>query len=369
MRAGYNNEAQGPLMENADTLIQVIEQPLNNHSSTPMLYLVKAGDTLSQIITKHYDIRYNDPRYKVAQASVLYFNDSIKDPNEVYVGQLLRLMPLPDDSVIGACSVPENFHTERRALATTRHRLEPQDNNYVERMKHHIPTTPKEQDAFWTLAWLQQNYDLLSVSAGGGINAFGGLVSQSHNAFIAEVKMHYAQYQRGAITENQYDYRRQKSLKTYAKKLGPFEKVLLKGKTAREAVRINRSKALPATVKIDNHLQRLGRMAQTAKYGGVVLTAAGVGMGCYNISNEKNQHKKNEIFVETVASTIAGAASSYGLAVILVSNPVGWFVAIGLGVGAAYGSYQAGKKARSFYNQHGQSIDLVNMSGVDRLCN
>jgi hypothetical protein len=268
-------------MENADNLIQLIEQPLSNDLETPMLYLVKAGDTLSKIIANHYDINYKDPRYQVAQASVLYFNDSIKDPNEIFVGQLIRLMPLPEDNAMAFCPVPEDFHKERRATVTTRHRLEPMNNGYIDRVKHHIPSSTQEQEAFWALAWLEQHYGLASTSLAGGMNAFGGLVSQQHNAFIAEVKTLYTQYQRGAITENQYAYRRQQALKMYAKKLGPFEKLLLKGKTAREAIRINRSKALPATAKVDYHLQRLNKMAKVTKYGGVVLSVAGVGMGCY----------------------------------------------------------------------------------------
>jgi hypothetical protein len=366
--AANNSRAKGTLMENVDTLIHLIEQPLNNLNETPMLYMVKAGDTLSQIITQHYDIRYHDPRYKFAQASVLYFNKSIKDPNEILSGQLLRLMPLAEDKVIAFCPVPDDFYKKRRALVTTRHRLEPQDSGYLNRVKYSIPLLPKEQDAFWALAWLEEHYGLASVSAASGFNAFGGFVSQSHNAFIAEVKTLYSQYQSGAITENQYAYRRQQTLKAYAQKLGPFEKVLLKGKTAREAIRITRSKALPATAKIDFHLQRLNRMAQVTKYGGVVLSAAGVGMGCYQIANTKNQHKKNEIFVETIAGSIAGIATGAALTLFFVATPAGWVTALVLGGAAALGSWGVGQGAAHLYNRHGEKIDIVGMSGVDQLC-
>jgi F0F1-type ATP synthase assembly protein I len=85
-------------------------------------------------------------------------------------------------------------------------------------------------------------------------------------------------------------------------------------------------------------------------------------------ANTENRHKKNEIFVETVAGTVVGAASTFGLTILLASNPVGWVVAIGLGAGAAYGSYKAGRKAASLYNEYGREIDLVSMSGVDKFC-
>jgi len=107
-----------------------------------------------------------------------------------------------------------------------------------------------------------------STSAGSGINAFGGLVGQSNNAFIAEVKMLYSQKQQGILTTGQYQYRRQLALKKYAAKIGPFEKILFKGKTATEAIRISRTKALPATAKIDGHLGRLTSIANNLKYGG-----------------------------------------------------------------------------------------------------
>lgn len=368
MEQENNNRAKGIFMESADTLIQLIEQPLNNITETPMLYLVKAGDTLSNIIAKHYDISYHDPRYAVAQASVMYFNESIKDPNEIFSGQLLRLMPLAEDNALAFCPVPDDFYKEKRAESTARHRLEPTDSGYVDRFKYGIPLQPNEQEAFWALAWLEENYGLASVSAASGFNALGGLVSHSHNAFIIEVKSLYGQYQSGTITLNQYTYRRQQALKSYTQKIGPFEKILLKGKTAREAIRINRSKALPATANIDFHLQRLNRMAQMTKYGGVVLTAAGVGMGCYQIANTTNQHKKNEIFVETLVGTAAGVTAGYGLALILASTPVGWVVAIGLGVGAAYGSYKSGREAANFYSKHGQKIDFVGATGIDKIC-
>jgi hypothetical protein len=354
-------------MEDADTLIQLIEQPLNNHFKTPLLYWVKGGDTLSHIISKHYDITYNDPRYKVAQASVLYFNDTIKHPDAIYSGQLLRLMPLPDNHAMGSCPVPDDFYKEKRALATSRHRLEPMG-NYRRRFQHHIPSLPKEQDAFWALAWLHENYNLLSTAGGAGFNAFGGVVAQSNNAFIGEVKSLYNQYQRGNLTQNQYSYRRQRALKQYAQKIGPFEKLLFKGKTASEVARISRTKALPATAKIDHQLHRLGRMAQNAKYGGTVLTVAGVGMGCYNIGQAQSRQQKNEIFVETFGSTVVSIGTTVAIGIYFIATPTGWVTALALGASAAALSMGAGTGLKSLYNQFGQKVDIVSGLGVDKLC-
>lgn len=354
-------------MENADTLIHLLEQPLNSHLTTPLLYQVKSGDTLSQIINKHYDISYGDPRYQAAQASVLYFNESIKDPNTIYAGQLLRLMPLPASDAIASCPVPEDFYKERRAIDSTRHRLEPMD-KYQKRFQHYIPLQPQEREAFWALAWLHENYGLLSTAGGAGFNTWGGLVSQSNNAFIAEVKRLYKQYQSGHLSQNQYNYRRQQALRQYARKLGPFEKLVFKGKSAREVVRISRSKAIPATAKIDRQLHRLNRMARYAKHGGTILTAAGVGMGCYDIAQAKTRQQKNEVFAETFGSTVMSVGTGALLTLYFVATPTGWVTALALGVGAAAASYGAGKGSAAIYDKFYRKHDLVRLTGVDRIC-
>ncbi len=355
-------------MEATEALIQQLESPLNNTLTTPVIYQVKSGDTLSKIITQYYDVNYADPRYKTALASVLHFNKSVKDPNEIHAGQLLRLMPLFEDNSNAFCPVPDDFHQGMQGAVATRHRLEPVG-DYQSRFRHHLPLSLDEQEAFWALAWLEENYGVAgTIALGAGLNTWGGLVSQPHNAFIAEVKVLWNQYQRGALTQNQYDYRRQLALKKYAQHIGPFEKILFKGKTAREAVRISRSKVIPATSKIDRQLHRLRRMARYAKHGGIILTAAGVGMACHDIGNARTIQKKNEIFVEALAGSAASVISGVGLTLLFASNPAGWIVALSLGMVSAYGSHRVGKEAGKFYNRHGQHIDFVSISGADNIC-
>ena len=311
-------------MDTTDTLIQQLERPLDNPLTTPVVYRIKAGDTLSQIITRYYGIRYNDARYKTALASVLYFNETVTDPNEIKAGQLLRLMPLYEDNATAFCPAPDDFHQQPRSTVATRHRLEPLRKDYKDRFNHHLPLSKDEYDAFWALAWLEENYE--------------------------------------------YDYRRQLALKKYSQKIGPFEKLLFKGQTAREAVRISHTKALPATVKIDNQLHRLGKMAKYAKHGGIILTAASVGMACHDIGHAQTRQEKNEIFVETFGSTMASAGASIALGLYFIATPAGWVTALALGTAAAVGSYGAGKGLKSFYNKFGNKVDIVSGLGIDKLC-
>ncbi len=355
-------------MDNNTSLIQLIEKPLRDPFVIPLNYVVRPGDTLSKIITTQYDINDRNPRYKLAEASVLHFNRHVKDPNKIYPGQILKIMPIDESAVSLSCPVPEDFYQQRYNSPATRQMLEPADSGYLRRVQRHLPVTPEEQEAFRTLAWLQQNYDLLSVSSGSGFNAFGGIVSQANNAFIIEVKNLYQQFKSGLITENQYHYRRRLALQAFARRIGPFEKLVFNGQTAREAIRINRSKAFPATRTIDHHLNRLGRFAQYAKHGGLILSAAGVGMGCYNIAHAETQRMKNEILVETILGTAVGGIAGYGLFLVFASGPIGWVVALVLGGAAAIGSWAAGKSAAWAYDKYFNQYDLVKATSIDKLC-
>ena len=94
----------------------------------------------------------------------------------------------------------------------------------------------------------------------------------------------------------------------------------MKGQTAQEAIRITRSKALPATQKIDYQLNRLSRLLRLTKHGGIVLSVAGVGMGCYQIAHSQNQQEKNEILVETIGSTLGGVLTGAALSLVFIST-------------------------------------------------
>ena len=50
-----------------------------------------------------------------------------------------------------------------------------------------------------------------------------------------------------------------------------------------------------------------------AKHGGIVLTGVGVAASCVQIADADSNKKKNEIFIETLASTTIGAAGSYAV--------------------------------------------------------
>ena len=93
-------------------------------------------------------------------------------------------------------------------------------------------------------------------------------------------------------------------------------------------------------------------MARYAKHGGVILTAAGVGMGCYNIAQAQSRQEKNEIFVETFGGTAASVITTVAIGLYFVATPTGWVTAIVLGVGAAATSIGAGKGLAIVYDKY-----------------
>jgi hypothetical protein len=133
-------------------------------------------------------------------------------------------------------------------------------------------------------------------------------------------------------------------------------------------VRIARGGGVPATARIVENTQHLKKLAAVAKHGGIVLTGVGVAASCMQIADADTTKEKNEIFVETVASTAVGFGSSLLVGLFLVSNPVGWGTALVLATGTVALSYASGKGARVAYDQYGSRIDLVSGTGVDSVC-
>jgi hypothetical protein len=86
------------------------------------------------------------------------------------------------------------------------------------------------------------------------------------------------------------------------------------------------------------------------------------------IADTDSRQEKNEILVETMASTSVGLVAGAAVTLFLVSNPVGWGAALVLAAGSAALSYGFGKGTRLAYSLSGSEVDLVSGLGVDRVC-
>ncbi len=150
--------------------------------------------------------------------------------------------------------------------------------------------------------------------------------------------------------------------------IGPFEKWLFGNKTINETIRIARSGELPATANITANASKLKSLATVGKVGGIVLAVVGVTASCMQIANTDSSQEKNEIFAETLASTLVGTGLGYTVGLYLVSNPVGWGTAIVLAIGTAATSYAMGKVGRYSYDKLASKVDFVSGLGIDNIC-
>lgn len=324
-----------------------------------LVYTIQRGDTLSQIIHQHYKAAPNTLDYRVAEAAILAYNHNISHPDRIMAGDVLRLMPLPDIHAAGSCLAPESYHNPD-LRSPTHQRFEPLHNHPSARIRDAMPPQEDEQVAFSILGELEEHHGIISASIGGGVNAFGNLVGQGNSELIREITDIHEDFQADKMTRNQYDYRRQKVVKKIAGRMGPvFE---------RNQLRIDQRKGVIPTHRIEAHADHIARLSRYATSGGLILAGVGAGLSCRDIGNTDDRQEKNEIFVETVASTGVGLIVGYAVTALLISNPVGWGVAIVLGVGTAATAFGVGKYAKHVYGSNFEEYDLVNMTKVDQIC-
>lgn len=146
---------------------------------------------------------------------------------------------------------------------------------------------------------------------------------------VTSVSDLYAEFKSGAITQNQYNYRRKISLDQLKKNIGPMEKLLFGNKATHQSIRIARGGGIPATAHLARHVNKLNTLSKVSKFGGVALMGAGLTASCMQIAHTEDSKEKNEIFVETLTSTSVGVLSGALIGLFLVSNPIGWGAAQG----------------------------------------
>lgn len=345
------------------------------NSYEPVFYYVKPGDTLSQIITSYYDIRYGTKEYDYALLQVLFNNKHITNPDSIQPRQVISLLPMTPRYGVSMCleedAAQQDFEVLRNKAMNNNSVMAFRPNDSAtQQFLSSIPSDPQERDMFWTLAWLQSNYDiLLSTGAAATANVLGGLTGEQNSGLIKEVDKLYTQYQNKKLTKSQYDYKRRQVLKSYSQKVGPvFERAVFNGQTTQQAIRINRTKALPANANILKYAGRLNELAKLASKGGLILTGFGVVKGAHDMCQAETLKEKNEIFVETIGSSVVGTGLSLALGAFLVANPLFWGAVLVLGTAAAVGGYYAGKGAGALYNAYGDSINLVSLTRADAIC-
>ncbi|NJM31659.1 MAG: hypothetical protein HC848_00625 [Limnobacter sp.] len=235
-------------------------------------------------------------------------------------------------------------------------------------LAHNLPANTHEWDLFRNLAWFEDSWpSLFNAALSTGASGLGMLTGDRNSRLMHQVMDTYTQYKAGKITKGQYDYARRQTLNTLKNKLGPMEKILFKGKSTHEALRIARSKAIPATEHIARHANRFRQVSRLASRSSVILAGAGLAMACRDIGNTHSRLEQNEIMVESVISSLAGFGGGY-LVLFLITGPIGVGAALVLSAAVSAGAWGTGVAIRNIYTTYGTHLDFAGSTGIRALC-
>lgn len=334
-------------------------------------YRIKAGDSLSLLMAKFYGVGPRSPNYNKFLNQILSLNPHVKDPSLIRAGSLLRLMAVPAATPAPTAAPLSTFNLPQQQPFTNPFIMPsasmcPAEYGPESFALNDVPA--QDELDFWMLSWLAQNSNYFVIPGSIAAGSQGNLLSPANVGLIEQISDLYARYKSGAISKNQYDYQRRLLLDRFKNNIGPFERWLFGNKNSHEAIRIARGGGVPATKNIADQAARLKKLAAYGKHGGYVLTGVGVAASCMQIADTDSRQEKNEILVETMASTSVGLVAGAAVTLFLVSNPVGWGAALVLAAGSAALSYGFGKGTRLAYSLSGSEVDLVSGLGVDRVC-
>lgn len=313
-----------------------------------IFYHVRPGDSLSKLIRRYYgqvSLQQQNEIIKRIQVE----NPEIKNPNLIYPGQSLVF------------DIPEQKGTLPPTIKPV----------IVKGVKDEIKAL---QDCWKTAT--EQEKELLStlipVMMGTGSASLSMLDTafKTNSPLVAEMVDNFNNYKAGKISKGQYDYQRQKLLAKLKAKLGPLNRILNGNRPANEVLRISRSKGSSPVEPMTKQFNKMARLSKYASRGGIVLSAASLGLACNDIANTDDRKKKNEILFETVGNVGGGVIYGFGSVLILglMATPVGWVGALIVGIGGAAFSYGSGKMATSIYSLYGNNVDIVNTLHIDSIC-
>ena len=305
-------------------------------------YTTRSGDSLGRIIYGMYGwTPTGQPAtYGATLKGVLAMNPHLTDPDRIAAGTVLRLPADPTSASLRAVRpsvlLQQGFASDSLTAA--------------------------ERERVTTLAWLAHNSNWLTVPGGIASGAATSLLNAGNRQLLLDIGDLYADFKQGRITRTAYKGQRAAKLAQFRSNIGPLERLLYPKKGVIGAMRQGINLLPPEISRVE--VARLKRLSGHASRGGLVLTGIGLTAGCIAIAHTANTREKNEIFVETVASTSVGLA----VGVFLVSNPIGWGAAIVLAVGSAVASYKAGRYAASAYSVWEDPVDFVTAMGVSKIC-
>jgi hypothetical protein len=317
----------------------------NSSDQDTVLYHVLPGDSLSKIITNYYG--YVSPQQqKSIIGQIQADNPQIANPNVIHPGQVL-LIDVPRQY----CPAPGR---ETPLIQADKYSLKPLQGHWQK-------STPEQKNFLTSVAPLM-------LGAGSASMTMIDMNFKTNTPLMEEMVKNYEDYKAGKMTKGQYNYRREKLLRSLQGNLGPTRRLLGDRRPINEVLRISRKKGTVPTAPLTQQTDKMVRLSKIASRGGVVLSVAGLGVACYQIANTDSSQKKNEIFLEALGGFAGGAIYGIGASILLFSTPVGWVAALAIGVGGAAAGYGAGKLVKHAYTASGVQVDLTSGLGINHLC-
>jgi len=284
-------------------------------------------------------------RAKPILDKVLRNNPDIINPNLIYPGQLVLLRFPWDAPDTSSQTLNDLIYTKQTWRQASR----------------------REQESMADLAYVYRTLGLMLVGTSIPLSATNTLLGSNIKP-LEEIAEAYNDYRTGKITKGQYDYARRKIIVAFRKNIGSGERLLFGSKRASQVLRMKPGGGPKATQPMLAQVNRLSKISKYASRGGIILTGVSLAATCHQISNTPDPVERSKIAVEAIAGTATGVLTGIAVGVFLVSNPVGWGVAVAIGVGSAATGYFAGQAAGTIYEQNFRHVPVVETLSIDRIC-
>ena len=282
---------------------------------------------------------------------ILADNPEIKNPDLINANQLILLKPFTP-----SVNLPPETFVKIPTL------------DEIASFKKHWENLPgQQQDAIEQISPIYNYLSLGSVAVGANLTAINSLMASNVGPLNA-IPQAYTDYRNGKISKGQYDHLRKSRLNAFKQRIGPVNRLLYGSQTPNQVFRMKKGGGIAATKPVVQNIDRLSKIANVAAKGGAVLTVVGLAASCHQIANTQNRIEKNVVAVETLTSTVVGVGTGLVVGFLLVSNPVGWGVALAIGIGSSTFAYGVGKGAGVVYESYGKKVDVVDSLGIEKVC-
>jgi hypothetical protein len=324
--------------------------PMCTADGRMMLYPVRKGDTLTKIANEQYNAFGPAAQEKIDQ--IMELNPQIKSPDMIYAGHMLLLEFTTGNGEMEAFGLPE---------------LKQAQQNWNSRPK-------SDQEELAVTARAVTALGTASVVTGVGGTAMGQVetVLSTNKRHYHNAALEYVRYKRGIIDKPIYDTRRRLHLGYLQDNLGPLEKPLFGNKTVFETFRMSPGRSANPTAPYLRQIDNLDKLRSRIKYGGVALDFVSLGLGIQDIRTTEDPVQKDKKAVSLATGTVASmAATAVGkriaqvgitrlvVGVALATTPVGWGMALVIGIGSIVAGEIVSHVAASVYEKHFSNIRIV----------